>query len=304
VGKVDEIIVYPLDFEEFLWALNCTWLVEQIRECYKNNTGIEDILHQKALELYRNFLVTGGMPRVVAQLIAEKDYQEAQRDIINDYFADMVKYSEKKQSLCNIDAYNSMPKQLAVGKESKRFILGRIDKSTNGSRDYRDCVTWLTQAKIAVRCNKIAVGNAPLKVSEDRNYYKLYLSDTGLLCHQLQITAANLDIYNQNYRGAITENYVACALQSKIQSLTHELHYWKASEKTESAEVDFIIATNQGNIPIEVKSGLHVRSQSLNMFIRKYAPPFALRISEKYFGWQNNIRSVPLYAVFCLDEMI
>ena len=301
VGKVDEIIVYPLDYEEFLWAQNYTWLVEQIRDCYLNNTSIEDTLHQKALELYRHFLVTGGMPRVVAQLIEEKDYQEAQRDIINDYLADMVKYSEKRQGLRNIDAYNSMPRQLAVEKESKRFIFSRIDKNTNSSRDYRDCVTWLTQAKIAVRCNKITVGNAPLKVSEDRNYFKLYLSDTGLLCHQLQITTANLDIYNQNYRGAITENYVACALQSKIQSLAHELYYWKASEKTESAEVDFIIATSHGNIPIEVKSGINIRSQSLNLFVKKYSPPYALRISEKNFGWQNNIKSVPLYAVFCLD---
>ena len=111
-------------------------------------------------------------------------------------------------------------------------------------------------------------------------------------------------LWVEDYRGAITENYVACALQNKIQSLAHELYYWKASEKSGSAEVDFIIATGHGNIPIEVKSGLHVRSQSLNLFIRKYSPPYALRVSEKNFGWENSIKSVPLYAVFCLDEMI
>jgi predicted AAA+ superfamily ATPase len=145
------------------------------------------------------------------------------------------------------------------------------------------------------------------------------LSDTGLLCHQLQVTLRNLNLYDQSYQGAVTENYVACALQNKIRSIwtptvsnlklaaraaTHELHYWKAGEKTESAEFDFLIATNEGNIPIEVKSGLRVRSQSLNVFTKKYSPLYSIRLSEKNFGWQNNIKSIPLYAAFCIEGMI
>jgi predicted AAA+ superfamily ATPase len=303
VGKVREIIAYPLDFEEFLWAADHQWLAEQIRVSYRQNSPLEETAHQRALELYRRFLVVGGMPGVVFQLLTGQDYREQQRNVLNTYLADMTKYSEKKQGLRNIDTYNSIAAQLAQERENKRFVFSKIEKTTNGSRDYRDSVTWLIQAKLALRCVKISRGDQPLKASEDKSNFKLYLSDTGLLCRQLEITEANLDIFDQNYRGAVTENFVACALNSKIQLIGSDLHYWKAGEKSESAEVDFIITTDDGNIPIEVKSSLRVRSRSLNVYAKKYAPKYSLRLSAKNFGFDNDIKAVPLYAAFCVGEM-
>jgi predicted AAA+ superfamily ATPase len=303
VGKVQEIITYPLDFEEFLWAIDHQWLAEQIRISYRQNSPLEETAHQRALELYRRFLVVGGMPGVVSQLLAGQDHREQQKNILNTYLADMTKYSERKQGLRNIDTYNSIAAQLAQERENKRFIFSKIDKTTNGSRDYRDSVIWLVQAKIALRCVKSSRGDQPLRASEDKSNFKLYMSDTGLLCRQLGVTEANLDIFDQNYRGAVTENFVACALNSKIQLLGSDLHYWKAGEKSESAEVDFIITTDEGNIPIEVKSSSRVRSRSLNVYVKKYAPKYSLRLSAKNFGFENGVKAVPLYAAFCIEEM-
>jgi predicted AAA+ superfamily ATPase len=302
VGKVEEVITYPLDFEEFMWASGQEWLSEQIRKHYLELTPMDETLHQQALKTYYDFLVVGGMPEVVVCYLARDNFDQTQRSIIANYAADMIKYrNDKLQSLRDIDVYNSIPAQLS--RENKKFLYSGVKKSAK-SRDYYASVLWLKDARIAIRCFKTKVGNLPPKSSEDQDFFKLYLSDTGLLCHQLQVTLRNLNIYDQSYQGAVTENYVACALQNKIRSLIHELHYWKASEKTESAEVDFLIATNEGSIPIEVKSGLRVRSQSLNVFIKKYSPQYAIRLSEKNFGWQNNIKSIPLYAAFCIEDML
>jgi predicted AAA+ superfamily ATPase len=300
VGKVDDVIAYPMDFEEFLWGSGQTWLAEQIRVHYQQNTPLDEDLHHQALQYYRKFLVIGGMPEVVARSIAGDDYQVVQKNIVTDYLADMTKYRDHKlQSLKDIDTYNSIPTQLS--RENKKFAYTGIKKSAK-SRDYYPSILWLKDARVAIRCFKSTVGNMPPKSSEDQTFFKFYLNDTGLLCHHLQVTLANLEVYDQNYRGAITENYVACALQSQIQSLAHELHYWKTSEKDGSAEVEFIIATPHGTVPIEVKTSTHVQAKSLGVFIKRFQPPYAIRLSEKNFGFQNNIKSVPLYAAFCLEE--
>ena len=302
VGKMEEVITYPLDFEEFLWASGQEWLAEQIRKHYRELSPMDEIVHQHTLNTYHDFLVVGGMPEVVERYLAGNNYDQIQRSIIANYVADMTKYRDDKlQSLKDIDVYNSIPSQLS--RENKKFLYSGVKKGAK-SRDYYASILWLKDSRIAIRCFKTKVGNLPPQSCEDRDFFKLYLSDTGLLCHQLQVTLKNLNLYDQSYQGAVTENYVACALQNKIQSLIHELHYWKAGGKTESAEIDFLIATNEGNIPIEVKSGLRVRSQSLNVFIKKYSPQYAIRLSEKNFGWQNNIKSLPLYAAFCIEDMI
>ena len=302
VGKVEEVIVYPLDFEEFLWASGREWLAEQIGKRFQELSPMDEVLHEQALKAYRDFLVVGGMPEVVARYLDRDDFRQTQKGIIDNYISDMTKYREDKlQSLKDIDVYSSIPAQLS--RENKKFIYSLVKKGAKG-RDYYPSILWLKDARIAIRCLKATVGDLPLKSSENKDFFKLYASDTGLLCHQLQVTFSNLNLYDRGFQGAVTENYVACCLQSKIQSLIHELHYWKAGEKTESAEVDFLIATGDGNIPIEVKSGVRVRSQSLNIFIKKYSPKYAIRLSEKNFGRQNNIKSLPLYAAFCIEDMI
>jgi predicted AAA+ superfamily ATPase len=132
------------------------------------------------------------------------------------------------------------------------------------------------------------------------------MSDTGLLCASLDITLENLPYYEKKFFGMVAENYVACALQNKIRLLNRTLFYWKNGSRDESAEVDFLIATDDGNIPIEVKAGVNTGSKSLDIFIEKYDPKYSYRASEKVLAFDpgKKIKSVPLYAVFCIEEMI
>jgi predicted AAA+ superfamily ATPase len=124
-----------------------------------------------------------------------------------------------------------------------------------------------------------------------------------LLCYQPQINEANLGVFNQNFRGVVTENYVACALQNKIKSLTEELHYWKNDEKKGSAEIDFLLSTDHGAVPLEVKNSENAQAKSMRVFINRFNPRYGIRASTKNFGFENAIKSVPLYALFCLEEV-
>jgi predicted AAA+ superfamily ATPase len=301
VGKVEEVIAQPMDFEEFLWASGQTWLIEQIRGHYQDNSPMESTLHEQALSLYRIFLVVGGMPEAVEQYLDGKNYQAIHKNIIADYVSDMTKYCAGAQALRNIDTYNSIPTQLS--RENKKFTYTAIKKDANGRTHYPS-ILWLKDARVALRCFKSTKGDIPPKASEDKNCFKFYLSDTGLLCYQLQINEANLEVFNQNFRGAITENFVACALQNKIESLTEELHYWKNDEKKGSAEVDFLLSTDQGTIPLEVKSSENVQAKSMRVFINRFKPRYGIRTSTKNFGFENAIKSVPLYALFCLEGIL
>jgi predicted AAA+ superfamily ATPase len=261
---------------------------------------METALHEQALSFYRTFLVVGGMPEAVEQYLSGKNYQVIHKNIIADYISDMTKYCVGAQALRNIDTYNSIPTQLS--RENKKFTYTTIKRSANG-RTYYPSILWLKDARVALRCFKSTKGDIPPKASEDKNCFKFYLSDTGLLCYQLQINEANLEVFNQNFRGAVTENYVACALQNKIKSLTEELHYWKNDEKRGSAEVDFLLSTDQGTIPLEVKSGENVQAKSMRVFINRFKPRYGIKTSTKNFGFENAIKSIPLYALFCLEEI-
>ena len=135
----------------------------------------------------------------------------------------------------------------------------------------------------------------PLKVYIDENKFKLYLSDVGILTNMSEIRFSDIMLDKTFlYKGAITENYIAQELASKEETL----YYWTSNR---SAEIDFVLYSKEdGIIPIEVKSGNNVRSVSLNMYINKYNPKYAIRFSTRNFGYENNIKSIPLYAAFCV----
>jgi uncharacterized protein len=140
------------------------------------------------------------------------------------------------------------------------------------------------------------MGISPLLAHTDPDSFKLYFSDTGLLSAKAGLSFRSLiadTADSSSFRGALTENYVAAALLSS----GHQLFYWESQGK---AEVDFVIQLNNDVIPIEVKSSDNVRSKSLQQYISRYKPPFSFRISGKNFGFENNIKSIPLYAVFCI----
>jgi len=307
VGKTEPLMMYPMDFEEFLWANGETYLANLIRECFKDNRRLPDVSHLHALTLCKAFLIVGGMPKVVEAYVDRKDFRKIQNLIINDYKLDVSKYVRSvvdKQKVS--DTYASIPAQLGVPKQSKRFIYAGVKENGTGKK-YRGSVDWLTQAKIIIQCRQAENGDRPLP-SEKNSSYKLYLNDTGLLCHQLKINFQNFEEFDKKYLGVVSENYAACALQGKIQSLGEVLHYWRYinDHSNADAEVDFLITTDMGNVPIEVKSGKNTQSKSLGVFMDKYSPNLSYRISEKNLGYDpdKRLKSIPLYAVFCIEDMI
>ncbi|NCB42789.1 MAG: ATP-binding protein [Clostridia bacterium] len=295
VGKVDLMTLYPLDFEEFLLAAGKKELCELIRECFHHSTPFS--LHETAMDLYKSYLVVGGMPRAVSEYVETNDFDfvvAAQKTLNDAYIADMAKYATAQETTKIMAAWASIPGQLA--KENPKFQYKFI-KSGARAYEYETPIQWMKSAGIINQCTRITEGKMPLSAYADNAAFKVYMMDTGLLCSKFDIAAniilnspANFD----GFKGALAENYIMQALVTNGFSP----YYWSSPGK---AELDFVFQDKQGNIiPLEGKSSDNVRAKSLKAFISLYEPPYAIRVSAKNFGFENNIKSIPLYALFCL----
>ena len=296
VGKVVVKMLYPLDFEEFLWATASKDAANIIRTCYNSNLSCS--LHEHFMEQFRLYLCLGGMPNVINTYLQTHSFDEVdvvQRNIVDAYIADMAKYALPVDTVKIMSTYHSVPTQLA--KENKKFQYKFI-KSGARSNQYETAIDWLCASGIVIKCVRIHQGHYPLSVYSEPGIFKIYMGDIGLLRSKLGIAAQVIlsDSQQMNYfKGSLVENYVANALVSR----GFECYYWESEGK---AEVDFVIQTNGGEcIPIEVKSSENVRSKSLNQYVMKYNPPYSIRISAKNFGFENEIKSIPHYACFCIS---
>lgn len=294
VGKVDSMTLYPLDFEEFLWATNNDSLAQIITESFNADKNLPDALHFQALELYRHYLIIGGMPAAVKKFIDTGkliDIADIQNRILNDYIADMSKYSTNTESVKIRATYNSIPSQLA--KENKKFQYKVVQKGGNATI-FGPSIEWLGFSGVVLKCQKITQALMPIAVYADLSSFKLYMGDLGLLAmksgiaHETLLSTLEID---NTFLGTVAENYVAQELTAK----GYNLFYW---ESEGIAEMDFVLQKGPDIIPIEVKAGTRTRSRSLSVFIDRYKPAYSIRISAKNFGFENNIKSVPLYAVY------
>ena len=296
VGKVDELTMFPLDFEEFLWAYNKEILSNIIQEHYSIIAPMPKAIHNQALECYKAYIIVGGLPAVVKEFVDSGSFLNAadiQGKILNEYIADMAKYADNTTSVKIRGCYNSIPTQLA--KENKKFQYKIVKKGATATI-FGESIDWLIFAGIVLKCQKIDHGFIPISAYTDFSDFKLYLADVGLLTLKSgmpqQIIISSIEPDNE-FIGAMTENYVAQALH--CNSLP--LYYWKNNN---TAELDFVLQIGTDVIPVEVKKGKHTKSISMNMFMKKYNSPYAIRISQKNFGFDNGIKSIPLYAVFCI----
>ena len=298
VGKVDFLTIYPLSFDEFLINTDNHQLLENIKESFNDNKQFPTLMHKKALDLYYDYLTIGGMPEVVQEFINTNstinaiDYQNA---ILESYKNDITKYSETSDAPKILATFNSIPVQLA--KENKKFQYKLVQKGGTSSI-LGDSINWLENAGIVNKCIKTKIG-VPLKMYEELDSFKLYMNDVGLLTNLSEFPIyliKNREAVNEMMIGMLTENYVASSL--KYNGLN--LNYWKNDFES---ELDFILQSEKGLIiPLEVKSSTHTKSRSLNNYITEYKPKYGIRISSKNFGFKNNIKSVPLYAVFCITK--
>lgn len=299
VGKVKMLTLYPLDFEEFLWALDKKDLANMIRKAFVDDK--EFSLHSLANEFYRLYLAIGGMPKSILEYKEKQDMDFVNailKDINNSYIADMAKYASSTETTKIIAIYNIISAQLA--KENKKFQY-KLIKSGARAYEYETAINWLNASGIINQCIKIREGKLPLSVFIEPENFKIYMGDVGLLCNKFGIPANIVIVENDkmnDFKGALAENYVCSGL---IQcGLTP--YYWESKGK---AEVDFVVQDKNGNIiPIEVKSNIHTKSKSLNVFKGLYKVPYSIRVSNKNFGFENDIKCIPLYSVFCLDTLL
>ena len=296
VGKVDMKTLYPMDIEEFMLAMGEETLVQQIRQCFDANTPLPSALHEAALMLYRQYLVVGGMPECVLQFVETKDYiliRHTQDTILASYLNDMSKYNTLNEIKKTRLTYDNITVQLS--KKNTRFQYKLIKKGGRAS-EFENAIEWLTLSGIVSQIYKVEQIKKPLENYTDIDSFKIYVSDLGLLCAKKDLAATDIlymvDEIN-DFKGGMTENYV----NTHLTINGYKTYYW---ESNRGAEIDFIIQRDTHIIPIEVKAADNTRAKSLKLYMDTYKPAYAIKLSTKNFGFEDNKKIVPLYAVFCI----
>lgn len=300
VGKVQFKTMYPLDFEEFLLANheNNIVLVDEIKRCYKENTPLAKPFHDNALDLYKHYLYVGGMPEIVDVFVRTGNYEMVrikQNEILQAYFADMSKYNRASEIPKTKLVFENISTQLA--KENRKYKYSDI-KTGGRAREFEQSIKWVCSVGIANQLFRLNQVKLPLDAYKSSDDFKFFMSDIGLCSASQRIIIDDILFTNPNFddfKGGLTENYV------NNQLLTNglDLYYWTSKY---DAEIDFITRIGNDIIPIEVKSSDNTRSRSLNSYMNDMNPKYSIRISSKNFGFDNNIKSVPLYAVFCIGQ--
>lgn len=296
VGKVDMKTMYPMDVEEFMLALGEDDLVSRIKDCFNTDKPLPSALHDAAMNIYRQYLIVGGMPECVMQYAETKDFilvRHTQDTILASYLNDMSKYNNLNEIKKTRLAYDNITVQLS--KKNTRFQYKLIKKGGRAS-EFENAIEWLNLSGIVSQVYKVEQIKKPLENYRDIDSFKIYVSDMGLLCAQKDVSANDIlymvDELN-DFKGGMTENYVN--VQLSING--YNTYYWQSER---GAEIDFIIQREGRLIPIEVKSADNTRAKSLKVYMDAFKPEYAIKLSSKNFGYEGNKKIVPLYAAFCI----
>ena len=296
VGKVDMKTLYPMDMEEFLLALGENALAEQIKSCFQTDTPMPSALHDAAMQLYRQYLVVGGMPECVLQFAQTKDYilvRHTQDTILAGYLNDMSKYNNGNEIKKTRLAYDNITVQLS--KKNTRFQYKLIKKGGRAS-EFENAIEWLCLSGIVSQVFKVEQVKKPLENYRDIDAFKIYVSDLGLLAAKKNLDANDIFYMVEemnDFKGGLAENYVN--VQLSING--YQTYYW---ESERGAEIDFIIQRAGRLIPIEVKSADNTKAKSLKVYMDAYKPAYAIKLSARNFGFDDGKKTVPLYAAFCI----
>lgn len=292
VGKVSFLDLTPCSFEEYLRTVEPE--LYEYAASVKTVSPVNAILAERLTKRLNEYLVLGGMPAVLSSFIDHRDIQEAetiQDEILRTYELDFSKHAPTKDIPKLFLLWKSIPAQLA--RENVRFVYGEAKVGAR-AKDLEDALRWLQEAGLVCRVSRIEKPESPLAAHEDRKSFKLYLTDTGLLRRLAMIPAEsvliNQDIFRE-YKGRLAENFV---LQQLTAAKVHPVYYWTSGNM---AEVDFVIQQDTHIIPVEVKSGLNVRAQSLKVYRDKYTPDYALRFSMQNLKKDDGLLNIPLYLI-------
>lgn len=298
VGFEHEIDMYPLDFEEFLWACNISEdVVDMLRDCYENHRTVPDFLHQQIMDRYRQYLIVGGMPEVVATYLDNEDFNKTitnQKDILTGYRNDISKYAGKDKLLVK-SVFDAIHGQLS--KQDKRFVLAAIEKNAS-RRKYGAPTQWLVDAGMAYYSFNVGSFELPFPSHENLRLYKIFFVDSGLMCammlDNIQSKVLTGDIFVNE--GALAENYVAGELTKHGISL----NYYDRKSKH---ELDFVFPEGNKISVIEVKSGKdYMKHTSLDVA----QSLFSDRINRRIVMSGNNLKSENgvLYLPFYMSMFI
>ncbi len=290
VGKVDFLDLYPLTFAEFLLA-NGEDLVVEMLEDIKVGDAVPESIHPRLTDLLSTYYFVGGMPEAVESWVDNHDPDDVariQKSILDSYELDFAKHAPDRAFEKLSSIWHAVPAQLA--RENQKFIFSRVKAGSRG-RDLEEALQWLISAGLVYKVPKIEKPGIPLSAYADDSYYKLYLCDVGLLRAMADIPLLSIkqkDPFFTEFRGALTENFVLTEL------IAHHLTpvFWKSKQ---TAEVDFVCRINQQLVPIEVNADDNVRSRSLSVYLDKYKPSAAVRLSMKNAGAEPPLYCEPLY---------
>ena len=289
------LTLYSLDFEEFLWAEGYENGIPYLKELFDKKEKVPSALNEKYETLFREYMVVGGMPEVVADYVRKHDFTSVssiQDKILENYRFDIARHAKGAEKIKVRRCYDAVPKQLA--KEITKFQYSTVEKGQT-SKKYGGSVQWLKDSNLVNPCYHVREPYLPLMANADDDQFKLYINDTGLLCAMYGFQTKKAILENTikgNAKGGVYENIIAELLVKKGYSL----YYYKPDE---SNELEFLLEKDGEIVPVEVKAG-NTATKSLNRFIEKYQPTVAYKIIDGNIGQSGVKLTIPHYMVMFL----
>ncbi len=300
VGYETVVEMYPLDFEEFLWANGINEkVIDSVRTCFEQETVVPEGIHKVMMELLCRYVIVGGLPEVVNKFLETKNIEltyQVQRNLISEYEEDMVKYADDADKARIRECFESIPKQLA--KENKKFQYSVVRKGARSSQ-YIGSIQWLEDAGLVCRCYNMQITELPLEGNSIKDCFKLYTTDIGLLVAMLDY-GTQADILKGNllgYKGAIFENLMADFICKSGQ----KLYYF---QKDSGLELDFLVRYKGECVVIEVKAKSG-KAKSLRTVLKNknvYHINNAIKLGMYNVGREGEVLTIPLYMGFLIKD--
>lgn len=299
VGKVDFMDLYPLSFQEFLYALGEERFATMLKG---KDTDMVTMFKSKYVDRLREYYYVGGMPEVVNKYVTSKDFnqvREIQKNLLNYYQQDFSKHAEINLVPRLNLVWNSIPMQLA--KENKKYIYGQVREGAR-AKDFELAIQWLLDCGLIHKVNRVKKPALPLKAYLDLDAFKIFLLDIGLLIAMTDLDAKVIIEGNRiftEFKGALTEQFVLQQLTAEVGT---ESYYYSAPNS--KGEIDFLIQGKTSIIPLEVKAEENLKAKSLKAFCDKYNPKYAIRTSMSDYREQDWMKNIPLYNIDQIRECI
>jgi len=296
VGYVEHLDMHSLDFEEFLWANGINPAsIEDIRVYFNEKKTVPPAMHERMMELFKEYIVVGGMPRVVSEFVNTHNFAnvlKVQRGILADYEDDIAKYARGAEKAKARACFLSIPKHLS--KDYKKFQYSIVERGGT-ARKFGGSLMWLFDAGVINFCHNLSIPELPLEGNAKSDTFKVYMRDTGLLMAMLE-DGSQEDVIDGNlgiYKGAIYENIIADIFGKSGK----KLYYFEHNNKL---EIDFFIRKNKTATAVEVKSADNTKSKSMEAVFTKYGVRHGIKLSSKNVGGTAEFDSFPLYMAMFL----